>query len=118
MGAQRTWTSTPFKITSQMDADSRRWKKGQELAKRCRSFGIVRTMPGTNSLQQGGFEGGFPVVHLWGAHAPSRVVFGALAEDGRFSPFHAVFDEGVEVFPGSLVALEAGAFVEFVGLAV
>jgi hypothetical protein len=26
----------------------------------------------------------------------SRVVFGALAEDERFRPFHAVFDEGVE----------------------
>jgi hypothetical protein len=34
--------------------------------------------------------------HPWGEHAPSRVVFGALAEDRRFRPFHAVFDEGVE----------------------
>ncbi|MEY4569650.1 MAG: hypothetical protein RLZZ398_1089 [Verrucomicrobiota bacterium] len=34
--------------------------------------------------------------HPRGEHAPSRVVFSALAKDERFRPFHAVFDEGVE----------------------
>ena len=37
--------------------------------------------------------------HPRGAHAPSRVVFGVLAEDGRFRPFYAVCDEGVENHP-------------------
>jgi hypothetical protein len=31
----------------------------------------------------------------WGAHAPSRVVFGTLAKDMVGRPFHAVSDEGV-----------------------
>jgi hypothetical protein len=31
-----------------------------------------------------------------GAHSPPSVVFGALAEDWRRRPFHAVFGEGAE----------------------
>jgi len=36
----------------------------------------------------------------WGAHAPSRVVFGALAEDRPSKPFHAacdhIYDKGID----------------------
>ena len=44
-------------------------------------------------ISNDGWEGGEAST---GSTRASRVVFGALAEDECFRPFHAVFDEGVE----------------------
>ena len=42
-----------------------------------------------------GSGGRVPPLAPWGAHAPPRVVFGALAEDRHVMPFAAVSNEGV-----------------------
>ncbi len=74
-------------------ASSRLGKFGCFFSAECGVFPVRATALVFHRFQSDGYGRGEASM---GSTRASRVVFGALAEDGLFRPFHAVFDGGVE----------------------